>query len=71
MIPFVSLHDAATGRLVCASGMWVTTVTEIEGGAVVTFLNGDTVQVEESFEYVTHAFGTGEQLQSDIKKRRR
>lgn len=56
-VPLVVLTDAATGRRVCVSGMWMTTFTEAEDGTIFRFTNGETFTVEESFMVVADQFG--------------
>lgn len=54
--PVIVLHDADTGRRVCVSGLWFTSIAEGEHGTVFKFMNNDTVSVDESFNDVTDAF---------------
>lgn len=55
-VPFVVLSEAFGGRPVAVNGLHVETIEEVPEGALITFRDGITVTVGESFGDVVAAF---------------
>lgn len=56
-VMFVILTRGDTGRKVCVSGMHLAMFEDTADGTLVKLVTGETLTVEESFAYVSRAFG--------------